>query len=216
MWSDLLNYIAARITTNGNNEITGAIHSEALTEVINKVYGAGFQGVATAEGSPTLQGDSPLFWIANKGTYTNYGGLVIEKDFAIILYRGAFTKHELDIGAIPLIETTQATVEPPATGGTENLNRFVKHNDIPYFVDKEGRGMRLGTKATTYVIASGQESSLTIGTTSNNIEISVRGQIVRIVETPSKAQEIGKVGNVITPPPSRLWRIGDVITVKEF
>ena len=86
-YNDLKTAIQAVIKANGNQEITGDIMQNALMSMINSL-GAGYQfiGVATPETNPSTP-DQKVFYIANgKGTYSNFGGLIIDEDEVIILY----------------------------------------------------------------------------------------------------------------------------------
>lgn len=86
-YNNLKTAIQAVIKANGNQEITGDILQNALMSMINSL-GAGYQfiGVATPETNPSTP-DQKVFYVANgKGTYANFGGLIVDEDEVIILY----------------------------------------------------------------------------------------------------------------------------------
>lgn len=85
-YNNLKTAIQDVIKTNGNKEITGDIMQNALLSIINSL-GAGYQfmGVATPETNPGAP-DQKVFYIANgKGTYANFGGLIVDDDEVVLL-----------------------------------------------------------------------------------------------------------------------------------
>lgn len=79
--------INANIKTNNNQEITGTILNSVLNAMVNTL-GAGYQfaGVATTATDPGTP-DAKVFYIANgKGTYTNFGDLVVTEADVVVLY----------------------------------------------------------------------------------------------------------------------------------
>ena len=77
-YDSLITTIANAITTNGNNEITGAIMRNVLSAMVASL-GSGYQFVGFA--SPTTNPGTPdqrVFYIAfTAGTYTNFGGIQV-------------------------------------------------------------------------------------------------------------------------------------------
>lgn len=96
-YATLKSAIEQVIKTNGNNEITGALLQQSLLSMINSL-GAGYQfiGVAVLSPTPTNPGtpDQNVFYIAGQpGTYSNFGGLVVnDGEIAILKYNGTWTK----------------------------------------------------------------------------------------------------------------------------
>lgn len=94
--------INANIKANGNQEITGPVLNSVLTAMVNSL-GAGFQfvGVATPSADPGTP-DYNVFYIATEaGTYTNFGGLVVDPgEVAILQYNGTWAKTTTGIGDI--------------------------------------------------------------------------------------------------------------------
>lgn len=85
-YNNLKTAIQAVIKANGNQEITGEILQNALLSMINSL-GAGYQfmGVATPETASGIP-DQKVFYIANgSGTYSNFGGINVDKDEVAIL-----------------------------------------------------------------------------------------------------------------------------------
>lgn len=85
-WTTLKAAIADVIKTNGNQEITGAVLQNVLTNMVNSVgENATFVGVATPTTNPGTP-DGPVFYLATKaGTYSNFGGIVVNDEEACIL-----------------------------------------------------------------------------------------------------------------------------------
>ena len=83
-YEQLKQAISDVIKTNGNQEITGAILQKALLTIISTVGdGATFAGIATPTTNPGTP-DQNLFYIATqKGTYSNFGGYVLENEVII-------------------------------------------------------------------------------------------------------------------------------------
>lgn len=89
--------IDANIRENGLQEISGEVLNvvlNAMVDVLGKNYQ--FAGVASVDGNPG-QPEQNVFYIANlPGTYTNFGGLVVEDgEIAILKWNGAWSKTAL-------------------------------------------------------------------------------------------------------------------------
>ena len=85
-YNNLKTAIQDVIKENGYQEIKGDILQNALLSMINSL-GAGYQfvSVATPETNPGTP-DQKVFYIANgKGTYVNFGGLVVDEDEVVLL-----------------------------------------------------------------------------------------------------------------------------------
>ena len=100
-YAQLKSAVNAVITTNGNNEITGAILNNILNTIIDTIGGnytfAGVATPSTSVGSP----DANVFWIGGAGTYTNFGGsiTIAAGNIGIFTYNGSFARTELVLGA---------------------------------------------------------------------------------------------------------------------
>lgn len=85
-YNSLKTTIDANIKQNGRQEITGQILNSVLNQMVTSL-GAGYQfmGVATPDTNPGTP-DQKVFYIANgKGTYANFGGLIVDKDEVVLL-----------------------------------------------------------------------------------------------------------------------------------
>lgn len=115
-YASLKNIIDQAITTNGMQDITGAILNETLKAMVSSL-GAGYEygGIA----SPALNPGSPdqnLFYIAcDEGTYTYMGGFTLPNGISLIKWNGSWGAEVLAnwnlIGSIESIDTTNADLE---------------------------------------------------------------------------------------------------------
>lgn len=94
-YSTLLAAINAAITTNGNNEIEGSDLNAVLQQMV-LALGMGYQymGIATPATSPGTP-DAKVFYLASEaGTYTNFGGLVVnDGEVCALVWNGSWTKQ---------------------------------------------------------------------------------------------------------------------------
>lgn len=94
-YNDLKTGIDAVIKTNGRQEISGAALNTQLKNMIAEL-GAGYQymGVATPATNPGTP-DANVFYLASEaGTYTNFGGIVInEGEVCALVWNGTWTKQ---------------------------------------------------------------------------------------------------------------------------
>lgn len=91
--------VASVIKTNGNQEITGAVLQNTLTNLISQVgANATFAGIATPDTAPGTP-DQNVFYIAGQsGTYANFGGYKVTKNaVAFSNVSGNWVVTELDI-----------------------------------------------------------------------------------------------------------------------
>ena len=96
-YSNLLATIAANIYTNGNNEVTAAMVKAALDAVVASLA-AGFipKGVATPATDPQSPDEKVQYLATTPGTYTNFGGIVINAgEVAIIKGSGTSWSKEV-------------------------------------------------------------------------------------------------------------------------
>lgn len=101
-WATLKSSIADAITTNGNQEITGALLQQVLNNIVNSIgENATFAGVATPATNPGIP-DGPVFYVATtKGSYPNFG-VVVENKVAIF-YNADAQWEKIDL-EIPLFD----------------------------------------------------------------------------------------------------------------
>lgn len=111
------------IKQNGNNEITGDLLQQALLSMIDSL-GAGYQfgGVAKPDDNPGTPDYKIAYIAGTPGTYSNFGGIVIEKgEVATLEWSGGWTKK--NTGA-----ATRDEMRPYASMGASVLGE--------YFLDK--------------------------------------------------------------------------------
>lgn len=136
-YANLLATIAANIYTNNNNEVTAAMVKTAVDQMVASL-GAGYQfmDVATPATNPGTP-DAKVFYIAGApGTYTNFGGAVVNEGEVAILYgsgsvwskkvTGAASRRELtnthsEILSAPYL-TTENEVSSDATISDAYIN----------------------------------------------------------------------------------------------
>ena len=89
-WQILKAAIAGVIKTNGNQEITGQVLQNVLNNIISNLgANATFANIATPSTNPGTP-DGPVFYLATQsGTYSNFGGIIVENEAAILLYNGS-------------------------------------------------------------------------------------------------------------------------------
>ena len=90
--------ITANIKQNDSQLITGAVLQGQLLAMVNEL-GAGYQfmGIATPETNPGTP-DEKVFYIAEPGTYANFGGTVVSPgNIGIFLYDTSWTYQSLGL-----------------------------------------------------------------------------------------------------------------------
>ena len=137
-WADLKAAIDLIITTNGNNEITGALLNQVLDSVIDNVgkYST-FKGIAIPATIPGTE-DGPVFYMAAVGVYPNFNGIeVFEGEFAVLIWNGtSWSKEILGVGVIEV-----GVVDPymkeylkgVANVGTDNSQLWLISPKAQYF-----------------------------------------------------------------------------------
>lgn len=74
------------ITTNGNNEITGALLQQTLLSIVNSVgVNAMFAGIAIPSTNPGTPDQNVFYFATTEGTYVNFGGISVENGESVIL-----------------------------------------------------------------------------------------------------------------------------------
>ena len=89
-WQILKAAIADVIKTNGNQKITGQVLQNVLNNIVSSVgENFTFAGIATPSTNPGTP-DGHVFYLATQsGTYSNFGGAIVENEAAILLYNGS-------------------------------------------------------------------------------------------------------------------------------
>lgn len=108
-YTNLINAISAVVKTNGNGEITGQNMQDVLKSIVNTIgANATFAGIATpATVPPSTATNANVFYIASQnGIYSNFGGIVIADEVAILSNMGgSWTKISTDIAKAVLTLT---------------------------------------------------------------------------------------------------------------
>lgn len=98
-YTTLKDAIEQVITTNGNNEITGAILRQTLLSMINSL-GANYQfvGIATPATSPGTP-DQNVFYLAGPGTYPNFNNAVVnDGQLGVLKFNGSWVAETVIVG----------------------------------------------------------------------------------------------------------------------
>ena len=83
------------IKQNGNNEITGNLLQSTLIAMIASLGdGYLYKGIATTSMNPGTPDENVFYIAATAGTYTNFGGIVVDDgEVAILRYSGSWVKE---------------------------------------------------------------------------------------------------------------------------
>lgn len=83
--------IDANVKQNNNQAITGQILNSVLNDMVTSLAaGYLFKGVATSATAPGTP-DEKVFYLAGEGTYTNFGGKVVNKgELGVLKYDTAW------------------------------------------------------------------------------------------------------------------------------
>ena len=151
----LISAIEAVITDNDNNEITGQILQDLLTQNLVPTLGADrFKGVATPSTNPGTPESEVYYLATEQGTYANFSGLVIDFDGASLIFFSAGVwvltpvlkssdniddadqKKAAQMSVVKAVETkSEATYSTKDVG----VNRFDKNAITSgYFINSDG------------------------------------------------------------------------------
>lgn len=126
-YSDLKAAIDVNIRNNGNGEITGNVLNQVLKNMVN-VLGGGYQfaGAATTEMNPGTPDNNVYYVTTTAGTYTNFGGLVVnDGELALLTYNGNWQKVAV---ALPAGgsggSTSGAEIRPIMSGNTDTEKQY--------------------------------------------------------------------------------------------
>lgn len=94
-WEDLKAAVSAVITENGNNEITGEVLESLINEnIIPQIGSAKYKGLANPTTVPPASPQSEIFYITKEaGTYSNFGGLVLDDRLNVLVYRNGWVSE---------------------------------------------------------------------------------------------------------------------------
>ena len=114
--------IDAYIRANGVKAITGPVLNGVLRAMVDSVSGGLlFKGIATPAGDPGTPDQNVFFLATDAGTYTNYGGAVLDgKHAAFFVWAGSWTAY---LTGIPT-DASLPTINPGKKW--EELNEEIK------------------------------------------------------------------------------------------
>ena len=95
------------VKTNGNFEITGALLQQTLLSMINSL-GVGYQyvGIATPSTNPGTPDQNVMYFAAMSGTYTNFGGIVVnDGEFCVLCWDGSWIKKTTGAATVEQFNT---------------------------------------------------------------------------------------------------------------
>lgn len=152
-YSDLKAAIDVNIRNNGNGEITGDVLNQVLKNMVN-VLGGGYQfaGAATTEMNPGTPDNNVYYVTTTAGTYTNFGGLVVnDGELALLTYNGNWQKVAVTLPAGGGGgSTSDVEIRPLTLGNTETEKQY---NIETIALVKQGKAMpvilELGSQAST-------------------------------------------------------------------
>ena len=126
-WQILKAAIADVIKTNGNQEITGRVLQNVPNNIISNLgANATFANIATPSTNPGTP-DGPVFYLATQsGTYSNFGGAIVENEAAILLYNGSTWVKKAT--GIALTESVLNLVAKSTIIDPQTLNSYNKIN----------------------------------------------------------------------------------------
>lgn len=124
-WQILKAAIADVIKTNGNQEITGQVLQNVLNNIVSSVgENATFANIATPSTNPGTP-DGPVFYLATQsGTYSNFGGAIVENEVVILLYNGSTWVKKAT--GIALTESVLSLVAKSTIIDPQTLNSYNK------------------------------------------------------------------------------------------
>ena len=138
-WATLKAAIADVIKTNGNQEITGAVLQNTLNSIVSAVgENATFAGIATPVTNPGTP-DGPVFYIAAQtGIYSNFEGITVENEVAILLWKTSWKKLLTNIAPLSDISLIRAALDNAKLNST-GKNKINLSNKIDgYFLNLSG------------------------------------------------------------------------------
>lgn len=143
--SELISAVECRNSDNliivrqeGDLLVNRKLSTIALVDFIkDKILGEGasLYGVADASGTPQLPQAGKGFWFAlEPGTYTNYGGIVVEDTPQIIYYdslTGEWTSEDFDLGANAVLYVPQSLTDAQKLQARKNIDTRPTASTIP-------------------------------------------------------------------------------------
>lgn len=174
-YSTLITSIQDNIKQNGQNQITGELLQQALLSMIAEL-GAENQFVGVAKLTPTQTEpgtpDYNVAYIASEpGTYSNFGGLVVENgEVAVFKWNGSWRKEPTGIAPTTEIVRNRNVInisELFPTGGTGGTNVYATRADARAMCTV-GSGLRKLGAIVTYLTPSGWVLEEFVGASTTN------------------------------------------------
>lgn len=134
-YSSLKATINANVKQNNNQEITGNVLNSVLNQMVTSL-GAGYlyKGKATPSGSPGSP-DNNVFYMAEPGTYTNYGNAVVpdghigmlsyDGSWHLDTFRTGFATEEISDGIVQLLDGGDPIYPITKTAAVKTANNTV-------------------------------------------------------------------------------------------
>lgn len=174
-YGTLITSIQDNIKQNGQNLITGELLQQALLSMITEL-GAEFQFGGDAKLTPTQTDpgtpDYNVAYIASEpGTYSNFGGLVVENgEVAVFKWDGSWSKEITGIAPTTEIARNRNVInisELFPTGGTGGTNVYATRADARAMCTVASGLRKLGA-IVTYLTPSGWVLEEFVGTNTSN------------------------------------------------
>lgn len=131
-WTTLSNSIKSIIKSNNNQEINGSNLQSVLLSIVNSLGdNAQFVDIATPETNPGYP-DYNVFYLATEpGTYSNFGGLTVNKD-EVVIFKNHISDKTWKKKAINLISIySMVSFNRHVFTNSSEANRFIKELYVP-------------------------------------------------------------------------------------
>lgn len=136
--------VEAAIRTNGQQQITGQILQTQLVNMITSLgkYFQSFGGLATPAGSFTAGDESVTFLAVEAGTYTNFGGAVLDgKTLHILAYDGDWADVDTLIPSGAAFEAALAlAIKGSQSGIAEGIADTISAGTAQEFLQRQSGG----------------------------------------------------------------------------
>lgn len=116
-YATLKTAIADVIKTNGTNAITGALLQQCLLSMVDSL-GTGYQymGIATPTTNPGTPDQRVFYLAATAGTYTNFGGLVLNGRLSILKYTNSWSVETINLPSMDDLNGVQTEFQQLKAG----------------------------------------------------------------------------------------------------